>query len=271
MDDRWPYNRKLRRVEPLDRLMWLISIAYASEQNTDGILDGAMIEFVAFLAGSQNPYEAADRLVSAGLWEQDGGRWRVHDYLAFNPSKADRQAERDRKAAAGQLGGREKARSQATSSRELAAARSLLAEQRKQTPSNPLAVPSRPVLDLTPSSSDRAAPASPLLAEPSGSGRGPTDDEDVAALDPRALAALELVAPQVAAAKQARNPRSYARSITADPERRAELDRLARQHPDRDAAWLAREHLGQAHPVEPCSNCRSIAHRAADCPIPPMR
>lgn len=105
MDDRWPSSKKLRRVEPLDRLLWVMSIAYCSEQNTDGRLDGPMLELIAFLAGVTMPYESAGRLVDAKLFDLDAGGWKVHDYLGFQPSSAQRNHISQARSEAGKLGG----------------------------------------------------------------------------------------------------------------------------------------------------------------------
>lgn len=50
-------------------------------------------------------------LVEAGLWEEaeDGSGWTVHDFLDFNPSRADAEALSRRRAAAGAIGGARKA------------------------------------------------------------------------------------------------------------------------------------------------------------------
>ena len=267
MDDRWPYNRKIRSVEPLDRLMWAVSIAYASEQNTDGYLDPTMIEFVGVLAGVADTQAAAKRLLDACLWEQHDERVRVHDFLDFNPSKKERDAQKTAKAAAGQLGGLARARAQkprsgTTSSRTQADA--------KQNASKPLAgnVPSS--IEMTPSSSSRAPHVRRSSKAPKNTPTT-TDDDDGAALDPRALAALEVVAEHLAATNGARNRAGYARAVRDDEERRTQLAGLATLHPGRDVDWLAREHLGQPHPPAPkpqCGNCRSTAHPTEECPIP---
>jgi len=106
MDDRWPSSKKLRRVEPLDRLLWVMCIAYCSEQNTDGRIDGPMLELVAFLAGVTMPYESAGRLVEAKLFHLDAGGWEIHDYLSFQPSSAQRNHISQARAEAGKVGGK---------------------------------------------------------------------------------------------------------------------------------------------------------------------
>jgi len=81
-------------------------IAYCSEQNTDGRVDGPMLELVGFLAGVTAPEESAGRLVKANLFEIDADGWRIHDYLGFQPSSAQRNHISQARSDAGKRGGR---------------------------------------------------------------------------------------------------------------------------------------------------------------------
>jgi hypothetical protein len=38
---------------------------------------------------------AVDALVRAGLWEEDSPGWSVHDFLKYNPSKAEAEMRRE--------------------------------------------------------------------------------------------------------------------------------------------------------------------------------
>lgn len=177
MDDQWPFNRKLLHVEPTERLMWAMSIAYASSQNTDGVIDVPMARMLAFMAGCQDATEAAEKLVKAGLWDAyEDGRWSVHDYLDFNFSAAERRDLSDQRAAAGRRGGMARASNGQASAQ--ANAKQVLSELpsngqangkrvAKQTSSN---VPSRPVPSYkTTSSSSTHASETPTER---------TDDDD---------------------------------------------------------------------------------------------
>ncbi len=104
MDDSWPFNRKLLHVDPPERLMWAMSIAYASSQNTDGKLDLPMVRMLSFLAGVDDVERSIARLVHARLWEQNTDGWSVHDYLEFNFTAAERADQAARKADAGRRG-----------------------------------------------------------------------------------------------------------------------------------------------------------------------
>lgn len=179
MDDSWPFNRKLLHVEPAERLMWAMSIAYSSSQNTDGTIDVPMARMLAFMAGVDDVTRAAERLVAAGLWDASGdGEWAVHDYLEFNFSAAERRELSDQRAAAGRRGGLARASNGQASAQ--ATAKQVLSNSSsngqangkrlaKQTSSN---VPSRPVPShkTTSSSSTHAREVTPGTDE---------DDDDL--------------------------------------------------------------------------------------------
>ena len=262
MDDQWPFHRKLRLVEPLDRLMWAMSIPYSSSQNTDGRLDGPMIEMVAFCAGVTKPYEAADRLVAAGLWELDAGGWVIHDYLDFNPSAEKRAAVSEARAEAGRRGGQQsgKARSEARTepTGNQFASPGL---QQNRTPSRP--VPSRPV----PSSSSGLFTSSVSPAE--------TDDDD------RIAAALPLVAEGLADlyGVAAKRRAGYCAAVLRSPDDHLPaLRAIAAAQPDAPPGEVAAAYLaarGDDAPDEAaavrkarCGICHAEAHPggAADCP-----
>ena len=63
--------------------------SYAAQQLTDGFIP----EHIALLYGSET---LAETLVRAGLWRRTRGGWRMPDYLDYNPSKKQVQAEREK-------------------------------------------------------------------------------------------------------------------------------------------------------------------------------
>ncbi|HEY7467201.1 MAG TPA: hypothetical protein VIB47_10980 [Dehalococcoidia bacterium] len=84
VDDAMPRHPKLIGLGK-DRLacqgLWLDGMCYASHYLTDGIVpDGALQKGTA---------RYAERLVTAGLWDRIDGGYRIHDYLEYQPSKAD--------------------------------------------------------------------------------------------------------------------------------------------------------------------------------------
>ena len=75
------------------------ALCYCVRLQTDGLIPSAALRS---LRGTPR---LAKQLVDAGCWEAHDGGWLVHDFLNYNVSKADWEAERERKAKAGQLGG----------------------------------------------------------------------------------------------------------------------------------------------------------------------
>lgn len=77
------------------------AISYSNAKLTDGVVSDVI---VTHLDGRP---EVVAALVAARLWHRRaGGRtYRIHDFADFNPTRAEVQANRDRKVEAGRLGG----------------------------------------------------------------------------------------------------------------------------------------------------------------------
>lgn len=94
--------------------------------------------------------------------------------------------------------------------------------------------------------------------------------------DSRADTALRVFASRMAADKK--EPAAYKASIIRNgSEHREALQRLAAADFNASPDDLAARYIAsrsaqpvQAQPPQPCGNCKSIAHRTAACPIPPM-
>ena len=61
---------------------YVLSIAYAATQDTDGYLPPGALPFLHLTR------KDADTLVTVGLWQRDGNGWRIPDYLEYQPGKA---------------------------------------------------------------------------------------------------------------------------------------------------------------------------------------
>lgn len=69
--------------------LWLFALCWCNQQETDGKIPRGALRV---LGGSP---KAARELVSAGLWEVSEAGWEVHDFLHYQPSRAQRNAQRE--------------------------------------------------------------------------------------------------------------------------------------------------------------------------------
>lgn len=95
LDDGYPEHPKVDQVGPLAAWMNVCAWAYCARNLTDGFVPGAQ---VPRLANVKQPAQLAQKLVAARLWECVEGGFQVHDYLAYNPSRAQVLKERDKAA-----------------------------------------------------------------------------------------------------------------------------------------------------------------------------
>jgi hypothetical protein len=73
-------------------------LCYCGRHLTDGNIPTGALRAIG-------PRKCAIELERAGLWERNDHGWQINDYLAYNPSKADVESERQRRREAGRLGG----------------------------------------------------------------------------------------------------------------------------------------------------------------------
>ena len=91
-DDQFPDHRKIRRLSDGAYRLHDTALCACARDETDGLLTE---EDYDELRHADRLREHIPELVSAGLWEPvDGGGWRMHDYLDYNPSHAQQEAER---------------------------------------------------------------------------------------------------------------------------------------------------------------------------------
>jgi hypothetical protein len=102
--------------------LWVRCIGYCRRNLTDGYIPEAA---AVARARSRNPRRAISELVtrsrsaasSSPLWAAVPGGYLVHDYLDWNPSRADVEAKREQKRAAAKLGGEASGRTRANRTR----------------------------------------------------------------------------------------------------------------------------------------------------------
>jgi len=85
---------KFMTISPSASWLWLGGVGYCRESDTDGFIPNAVMPTLAPTVSL--PTKHAKVLCDAGLWERVEGGYRVHDYLDWNPSKADLEEFRKR-------------------------------------------------------------------------------------------------------------------------------------------------------------------------------
>lgn len=85
-DDRMFGNEKLIECGGNSFKLWAFSVSFANNQQTDGFIKRSVLRV---LGGTKR---SANELVKLGLWDEVDGGWMIHDYLDFQPSKAQIKA-----------------------------------------------------------------------------------------------------------------------------------------------------------------------------------
>lgn len=122
------------------------AICHAARDLTDGYIAERVAKVMRW-------NRRATELVDAGLWDVVDGGWAIHDYLEYNPSReqveADRAAKHDARVRAGRIGGtrsgaarRSKREANAKQTRSTDEANAQAKTKQNEAPSRP--VPSRP-------------------------------------------------------------------------------------------------------------------------------
>lgn len=92
LDDSFFANKKTIKVGLLARGLWVTALSFCSFNLTDGLLTYQEIEF---LCGKQDPTALIQELLDAKLFEVVDGGYLMHDYLDYNPSRAQVLTERE--------------------------------------------------------------------------------------------------------------------------------------------------------------------------------
>ena len=101
VDDRLPLNKKMVRVSIAAVGLWVEGGAWASGAQTDGVIPKQMLRLLHVEADQKQ----ADELVAAGLWEDEGDQWRIHDFHDYNPTEKEMNALKASRSKAGRAGG----------------------------------------------------------------------------------------------------------------------------------------------------------------------
>jgi hypothetical protein len=129
LDDQFPDHRKLAELgdyAPACGWLYVCGLAYCNRQLTDGRIPKAHVHRLASfrhlsigtgrVGSNEAPLapmpeaidadELAEMLVDAGLWEDDGDFFLVHDYGEYQFTKVEVEAMREQRRQAGRIGGK---------------------------------------------------------------------------------------------------------------------------------------------------------------------
>lgn len=94
LDDGWLMHPKVQSAGHYGRALWMAGGLHCAAQLTDGRIEKGIVRVLA--AQAEVPVSAAKKLVAAGLWIDEGDHYQMHDYLDYQPSKEQVEAERER-------------------------------------------------------------------------------------------------------------------------------------------------------------------------------
>ena len=101
-DDQFWVHPKVQRLSDKAHRLWVRSIGYSAQFLTDGLLDATALRDLCATPRLCDELCAPLRPGESGLWEVVTDGYQIHDYLDYNPSRADviarRKKESDKKA-----------------------------------------------------------------------------------------------------------------------------------------------------------------------------
>jgi len=90
-DDRFPDHRKIRRLTDAAYRLHHTALSFAAKDETDGLIRPDDLDEMQH---GRRLAKHVESLVKAGLWEPVRDGWQLHDFLDYNPSHAQLEAER---------------------------------------------------------------------------------------------------------------------------------------------------------------------------------
>lgn len=104
VDDEFYVHPKVMRLETETSLacigLHLFALCWSNQQLTDGFIPSGTVARLAVGDATM----LVDDLLHVGLWEKTEGGYQIHDYLDFQPSRAQYEAEIEAKRAGGKKG-----------------------------------------------------------------------------------------------------------------------------------------------------------------------
>lgn len=104
-EDNFPEHPKVLALSDAAFRLHVRAIGYASRYLTDGLISMTVL---GAISKGRPGLRCSEELVKVGLWERADDGFCVHDYLCYQPSKAEVEATRKQRASAGRIGGKAK-------------------------------------------------------------------------------------------------------------------------------------------------------------------
>lgn len=190
LDDRRADNAKLMAAGFAARGLDEAAICWCAGHETDGFIPETAVAMLCRAHNERTLTRLPRVLEKVGRWHRVKGPtpgWVIHDYLEYNPSRRQREAERERKRAAGSVGGRKSG--EARAKQAASEPPKLNGNQVASEPANSRPVPSRPLSSSSIDVSNDARDERPDDDE--GRELTPQADQLVAAVDVIARRRLE--------------------------------------------------------------------------------
>lgn len=92
LDDQFPDHPKVLEAGPAAAWLYICGLSYASRYLTDGFIPAVQVRRLADMDGAE---EAAERLVTVGLWAPADDGYQIHDYLDYQQSATKVREERE--------------------------------------------------------------------------------------------------------------------------------------------------------------------------------
>jgi len=92
IDDNFADHPKIASAGPLGMALQVAALCYCNRYLTDGFIPRAMAPRLVYFEGFAEPHDVITRLIEVGIWIEVEGGYRIHDYLEYQPSKADIEA-----------------------------------------------------------------------------------------------------------------------------------------------------------------------------------
>jgi len=100
VDDSFHSHPKVLAAEPAALGLWVVAGSWSGANLSDGFVPDHVLP--RLLPDSAT---LAQQLVAAGLWKRTRGGYKFHDWDAYQPAASDVRAMREKRAAAGRIGG----------------------------------------------------------------------------------------------------------------------------------------------------------------------